>query len=176
LITGGGVLLVPTLAGNNLFTGMNTYDQPIIMKDQASLPIATPAAGYTAVFTSNGNITTITSNGNICKLGDLAPSEHTSNYTITLLDDNVPQGMNKASAIILYVPIDTVTVNFTVGTAIPVIAVGTGEVSVQAVTPWITTINSTGVAPTAPILRAQFSGAVLYKYAANTWYVMGDIR
>ena len=81
--------------------------------------------------------------------------------------------MNKATAIAFKIPTDA-TYNFAVGTAITVLSIGVGAVTISAVTPGTTTILSAGTVPASPTL-AQYKSAVCIKTAANTWYVVGGI-
>ena len=81
--------------------------------------------------------------------------------------------MNKATAIAFKLPTDA-TYNFAIGTAITVLSIGVGAVTISAVTPGTTTILSAGAVPASPTL-AQYKTAVCIKTAANAWYVVGGI-
>ena len=81
--------------------------------------------------------------------------------------------MNKATAIAFKIPTDA-TYNFAVGTAITVLSIGVGAVTISAVTSGTTTILSAGAVAASPTL-AQYKSAVCIKTAANTWYVVGGI-
>ena len=81
--------------------------------------------------------------------------------------------MNKATAIAFKIPTDA-TYNFAIGTAITVLSIGVGAVTISAVTSGTTTILSGGAVPASPTL-AQYKSAVCIKTAANTWYVVGGI-
>ena len=81
--------------------------------------------------------------------------------------------MNKATAIAFKIPTDA-TYNLAVGTAITVLSIGVGAVTISAVTSGTTTILSGGAVPASPTL-AQYKSAVCIKTAANTWYVVGGI-
>ena len=81
--------------------------------------------------------------------------------------------MNKATAIAFKIPTDA-TYNFAIGTAITVLSIGVGAVTISAVTSGTTTVLSGGATPAAPTL-AQYKSAVCIKTAANTWYVVGGI-
>lgn len=81
--------------------------------------------------------------------------------------------MNKATAIAFKIPTDA-TYNFAIGTAITVLSIGVGAVTISAVTSGTTTILSAGAVPASPTL-AQYKSAVCIKTAANTWYVVGGI-
>jgi hypothetical protein len=78
--------------------------------------------------------------------------------------------LNSSSPITLSVPTDA-TLNFPIGTTIDLLRVGTGAVTVAAVTSGTTTINATPGLK----LRAQWSSATLMKRAANTWVLLGDL-
>ena len=81
--------------------------------------------------------------------------------------------MNKATAIAFKLPTDA-TYNFAVGTAITVLSIGVGAVTISAVTPGTTTVLSGGAVPASPTL-AQYKTAVCIKLAANNWMVVGGI-
>jgi len=81
--------------------------------------------------------------------------------------------MNKATAIAFKLPTDA-TYNFAVGTAITVLSIGVGAVTISAVTPGTTTVVSAGAVPASPTL-AQYKTAVCIKLAANSWVVVGGI-
>ena len=81
--------------------------------------------------------------------------------------------MNKATAIAFKIPTDA-TYNFAIGTAITVLSIGVGAVTISAVTPGTTTVVSSGAVPASPTL-AQYKTAVCIKLAANSWVVVGGI-
>jgi len=68
------------------------------------------------------------------------------------------------------------SVAFPIGSQINIIQIGTGQVTINAVTPATTTVLSTGATAASPKLRAQYSSATLVKAATDTWYVIGDIQ
>ena len=99
---------------------------------------------------------------------------NTVDYTAVLNDQyQVLQIMNKATAVAFKIPTDA-SVNFAVGTAITVLSIGAGAVTISAVTPGTTTILSAGAVAASPTL-AQYKTAVCIKTAANAWYVVGAI-
>ena len=99
---------------------------------------------------------------------------NTVDYTAVLNDQyQVLQIMNKATAVAFKIPTDA-SVNFAVGTAITVLSIGAGAVTISAVTPGTTTILSAGAVAASPTL-AQYKSAVCIKTAANAWYVVGAI-
>ena len=99
---------------------------------------------------------------------------NTADYTAVLADQyQVLQIMNKATAVAFKIPTDA-SVAFAVGTAITVLSIGVGAVTISAVTPGTTTILSAGAVPASPTL-AQYKTAVCIKTGANAWYVVGGI-
>jgi hypothetical protein len=99
---------------------------------------------------------------------------NTVDYTAVLADQyQVLQLMNKATAVAFKIPTDA-SVAFATGTAITVLSIGAGTVTISATTPATTTILSAGATAASPTL-AQYKTAVCIKTAANTWYVVGAI-
>ena len=103
------------------------------------------------------------------------PTFSANAYTLVASDSgNILLASNSATAATLSVPTNA-SVGFPIGTQITVLQVGSGLITIQAVTSGTTTINSTGATATAPKLRVQFSAATLIKTATDTWYVFGDV-
>ena len=99
---------------------------------------------------------------------------NTVDYTAVLADQyQVLQIMNKATAVAFKIPTDA-SVAFAVGTAITVLSIGAGAVTISAVTPGTTTVLSAGAVAASPTL-AQYKTAVCIKTGANAWYVVGAI-
>ena len=97
--------------------------------------------------------------------------QKTASYTLSALterDDLIE--MSSASAVTLSIPTDA-TLNFPIGTSIDVLQTGAGQVTIAAVTPGTTTVNATPGLK----LRTTWSSATLFKRAANTWVVFGDL-
>jgi hypothetical protein len=96
-------------------------------------------------------------------------------YTFVLNDaNNELITASNASAQTYSIPTNA-SVAFPIGCQINIIAIGTGQVTIQAVTSGTTTVLSTGATVAAPKLRAQYSSATLIKVGTDTWYVIGDI-
>lgn len=95
-------------------------------------------------------------------------------YTFASGDEGKYITASNASAQTYSIPTDA-TYNFPIGCSIDVIAIGAGQVTIQAVTSGTTTIFSTGATAAAPKLRVRYSAATLKKVAANTWHVIGDL-
>lgn len=87
---------------------------------------------------------------------------------LTLRDDLIE--LDSTSAITLRIPTDATT-NFPIGTSIDILQTNTGQVTIAAETPATTTVNGTPGLK----LRTRWSSATLFKRAANSWVVMGDL-
>ena len=99
---------------------------------------------------------------------------NTADYTAVLADQyQVLEIMNKATAIAFKIPTDA-SVAFPVGTAITVLNIGAGLLTISAVTPGTTTVLSAGATAASPTV-AQYKSAVCIKTAANAWYVVGAV-
>jgi hypothetical protein len=99
---------------------------------------------------------------------------NTTDYTAVLTDQyQVLSLMNKATAIAFKIPTNA-SVAFPVGTALTVLNIGAGSLTISAVTSGTTTILSAGAVPASPTL-AQYKSAVCIKTATDTWYVVGGI-
>ena len=75
-----------------------------------------------------------------------------------------------SAAGVITVPTDA-TLNFPIGTSIDILQTGTGEVSIAPVSVAVT-VNATP----GRTLRTQWSSATLFKRAANTWVLFGDLK
>ena len=95
-------------------------------------------------------------------------------FTPALGDATTFVTLNNASAIALTIPTNA-SVGYAIGTQLNFIQIGAGQVTISAVTPATTTINSTGATSASPKLRTQNSAATAIKTATDTWYVVGDI-
>jgi hypothetical protein len=90
-------------------------------------------------------------------------------YTVTLTDAGYLVTLSNAAAIALGIPTDA-SVAFPIGTQILVMQLGAGQVTVAAVTPGTTSVNSKNGTKTA----GQYAIVSLIKVAANSWVVGGD--
>jgi hypothetical protein len=96
-------------------------------------------------------------------------------YTFVLTDaDNKLVTASNASAQTYSIPTNA-NVAYPVGSQINIIAIGAGQVTINAVTSGTTTVLSNGGTAASPKLRVQYSSATLIKVATDTWYVIGDI-
>ncbi len=97
--------------------------------------------------------------------------QKTAAYTLSALterDDLIEVSHTGGSAVDITIPADS-TLNFPIGTAIDVLRTNTG--GVRIVGAGGVTVNATPGA----FLRAQWSSATLFKRAANTWVLIGDL-
>jgi hypothetical protein len=97
--------------------------------------------------------------------------QKTAAYTLSALterDDLIEVSHTGGSAVDITIPTDS-TLNFPIGTAIDVLRTNTG--GVRIVGAGGVTVNATPGA----FLRAQWSSATLFKRAANTWVLIGDL-
>ena len=94
-------------------------------------------------------------------------------YTTVLTDRDSLVECNNASAITVTIPLNS-AVAYPVGTSIDILQTGAGQVTINGTAG--VTINATpqSTANTAK-LRAQWSGATLFKRATDTWVVTGDL-
>ena len=96
-------------------------------------------------------------------------------YTFVLTDaNNTLVTASNASAQTYSIPTNA-SVAYPIGAQINIIAIGAGQVTIQAVTSGTTTVLSNGATAASPKLRVQYSSASLLKVATDTWYVIGDI-
>jgi hypothetical protein len=96
-------------------------------------------------------------------------------YTFVLADaDNKLVTASNASAQTYSIPTNA-NVAYPVGSQINIIAIGAGQVTINAVTSGTTTVLSNGGTAAAPKLRVQYSSATCIKVATDTWYVIGDL-
>jgi len=105
----------------------------------------------------------------------LVEDTQAGDYTLVIADAPKIITMSKGTAAQLSIPTNA-SVAFPVGTMIIATATGAGAITIAAVTPGTTTIYSTGGTAAAPVLRVQYSSAILWKQATDIWYVFGDIK
>lgn len=97
--------------------------------------------------------------------------QKTGSYTLSTLthrDDLIE--VNSASAAVISIPEDA-TVNYPIGTSLDILQTGSGEVSIAGVSGTVTVNATPGLK-----LRTQWSSATIFKRAANTWVVYGDLK
>ena len=98
----------------------------------------------------------------------------TADYTPVLNDQyQALVLMNKATAINFTIPTNA-SVAYPVGTALTVLNIGAGALTIKAVTSGTTTVLSAGAVAAQPTV-AQYKSAVCIKTATDNWYVVGGI-
>jgi hypothetical protein len=95
-------------------------------------------------------------------------------YTFVLADNGKFVTASNSSAQTYSIPTNA-SVAFPVGTQIHIIQIGTGQVTIQAVTSGTTTVLSTGGTAAAPKIAARYGAATCIKTATDTWYVIGNL-
>ena len=100
---------------------------------------------------------------------DLGVDTRTVSITLALADKNNFIEMNLSTANTVSIPTDA-DVNFPIGSQIHIGQVGTGQTTIQAVTPGTTTVVGTPGLKS----RTQYSFMTCIKRAANSWVVVGD--
>lgn len=95
-------------------------------------------------------------------------------YTFVLADNGKFVTASNSSAQTYSIPTNA-SVAFPVGTQIHIIQIGTGQVTINAVTSGTTTVLSTGGTAAAPKIAARYGAATCIKTATDTWYVIGNL-
>ena len=95
-------------------------------------------------------------------------------YTITTSDQDKLIGAVGTGAQYISIPTNA-TAAFPIGSVVHVAGLGSGAYTIQAVTPGVTSIQSTGATSTAPKIRTQYAAAEAVKIATDTWLIVGDI-
>lgn len=105
------------------------------------------------------------------KVDSLTPIvQKTASYTLSSLterDDLIEMG--SGSPLTLTIPADE-TLNFPIGTSIDILQTGAGQVTIAPVSGTVTVNATPGLK-----LRTTWSSCTLFKRAANTWVVYGDL-
>jgi hypothetical protein len=155
-----------------LFKGVTDEPTTTINFAQGSLDnLAVAALEATTITPSSG---VVFSDGTQTKAGVpsiTAITEKTANYTLASLNERdtlIEVNNTGGTAVTITVPADS-TVNFPIGTSIDILRTNTGEVTIAGSG---ATINATPGLK----LRAQWSSATLFKRAANTWVLFGDLK
>jgi hypothetical protein len=96
-------------------------------------------------------------------------SQTGTSYTITLPDNGRHITFSNSSPITLFVPTNA-SVLFPIGSQIMISQIGTGQVTVAAVTPGTTSVNGNNGTKTA----GQYAIISLIKIATDSWIIGGD--
>jgi hypothetical protein len=167
----------PASLGTNLFTGYQTFrangasanQVPFFFQAGAAL-MTTPQAhavewDNTQMYVSNSAAERLP----VATSKALINAQAGTAYTIALADAGYLITTSSGSAVTVSIPTDATT-NFPIGTQILVMQLGAGQVTVSAVTPGTTSVNSKNGTKTS----GQYAVISLIKVAANSWVVGGD--
>jgi len=174
-VTAKGDLIVGTASGVVARQGVGANDYVLTADSTQTNGIKwAPATGAVGDVTLTGTqtLTNKTLTAPIITLGINAQTGTT--YTVLAADAANFITANNSSAQTYSIPTNATTA-FAIGTQINIIQIGTGQVTINAVTSGTTTVLSNAGTPAAPKLRVQYSSATLIKVATDTWYVVGDI-
>lgn len=167
--TGGSAVTIAIDSTVATLTGTQTLTNKTLTSPTLTTPTLGAATATNITFSGDS---TVQSTAGVPSLTTIV--QKSANYTLSALTerDNLVE-MNSASAITLTIPLNS-AVAYPVGTSIDILQTGAGQVTINGTAG--VTINATpqGTANTAK-LRAQWSGATLFKRATDTWVVMGDL-
>ena len=105
------------------------------------------------------------------ELASLTLNAQTVSYTPVLTDAHKLVTMNSGSALNFTIPTDA-SVNFQIGDQINILQLGSGQVTISAVTPATTSVVSQG---SKFKTNGQYAMATAVKVAANNWVVVGNL-
>jgi len=105
------------------------------------------------------------------ELTSLTLNAQTVSYTPVLTDAHKLVTMNSGSALNFTIPTDA-SVNFQIGDQINILQLGSGQVTISAVTPATTSVVSQG---SKLKTNGQYAMATAVKVAANNWVVVGNL-
>lgn len=95
-------------------------------------------------------------------------NQQTTSYTSVLTDRDKLVEISSASAVTLTIPTDA-SVSYPIGTSFDILQTGAGQITIAGANG--VTLNATPGLK----LRTQWSSATVFKRAANTWVVFGDL-
>lgn len=166
-----------TLAGTETLTN-KTLTSPVISDISNTGTITLPTSTDTLV----GRATTDTLTNKTLtsptvddpKLNLSVNAQTGTTYTFALTDNGKFVTASNSSTQTYSIPTNA-SVAFPVGTQIHIIQIGSGQVTIQAVTSGTTTVLSTGATAAAPKLSKQYAAATCIKTGTDTWYVIGNL-
>jgi hypothetical protein len=174
-VTSKGDLIVATASGVVARQGVGANDYILTADSTTATGVKWAPAGGAAgdvTLTGTQTLTNKTLTAPIITLGINAQTGTT--YTVLAADAANLITANNSSAQTYSIPTNATTA-FAIGTQINIIQIGTGQVTVQAVTSGTTTILSTGGTAATPKTRARYSAMTLIKAGTDLWYAVGDI-
>ncbi len=168
--------ITKTMVGLGNVDNTTDTNKPISTATQTALdlkaPIASPTFTGTVTVAAAGVAFT---DGTQTKEGTPSRTpiiQKTAAYTLSSLterDSLIEVAHSGTSAVNVTIPADS-TLNFPIGTSIDVLQTSTGPVAIAASAG--VTLNSTP----GSTLRTTWSSATLFKRAANTWVLFGDLK
>lgn len=160
-----------TLSNKSIALGSNTITGTVAQFNTALSDgdFATLAGTETL---TNKTLTSPTANDP--KLNLTVNAQTGTTYTFVLADNGKFVTASNSSAQTYSIPTNA-SVAFPVGTQIHIIQIGSGQVTIQAVTAGTTTVLSTGATAAAPVTSKQYAAATCIKTDTDTWYVIGNI-
>ena len=169
-----------TLTGTQTLTN-KTLTAPVIATISNTGTLTLPTSTDTLVgrattdTLTNKTLTSPVINTPVITQGQSTPTFSTNAYTLAASDaGQLLLASNGSTAGTINIPTDATT-NFAIGTQIHILQTGSGQLTVSATTPATTTVYSTGATAASPKCRVQYSALTLWKSAANTWYIFGDV-
>lgn len=181
--TADRTITLPNITGTVITTGNLSDITEVGTVTAGSFPVANltgttlPSAIVNSSLTSVGTLGSLSVTGSVSAgsasitgnaVYHTVPESKNATYPLVLTDDG--KVIEMANGGTLQIPTDA-SVNFPIGTQIIVVRSGSAAVNIAAVSPGTTTVNGTP----GLNLRAQWSGAILIKRAANNWIALGDL-
>ena len=105
------------------------------------------------------------------ELKEITLNAQTTSYTPVLTDAQKIVTMSSSSALNFTIPTDA-SIAFQIGDQINILQLGTGQVTISAVTPATTSVVAQG---SKLKTNGQYSMATAVKIAANSWVVVGNL-
>jgi hypothetical protein len=170
----GATLGTNTFGSRQTYAVNNTTQNPISLSTAAATLLSTQQLGAiewdnTQLYITSSTQFSALNRNAIATAAVLINAQTGTTFTPALTDAGKLITANNAAAISLTIPTDA-SVNFPIGTQLLVMQLDLGQVTVAAVTPGTTTVNSKNGTKTS----GQYAIISLIKVAANSWIVGGD--
>ena len=170
----GATLGTNTFGSRQTYAVNNTTQNPISLSTAAATLLSTQQLGAiewdnTQLYITSSTQFSALNRNAIATATVLINAQTGTTFTPGLTDAGKLVTASNAAAISITIPTDA-SVNFPIGTQILVMQLGLGQVTVAAVTPGTTAVNSKNGTKTS----GQYAVISLIKVAANSWVVGGD--